>query len=626
MIPKSVDTLRIDINSGKVRKAVSICQQDTVQRTLNFLLVNSGNSVDLSNVLFAEILIHKADGAEADNGCVIDGDSIQYTLRTTDVSALGTNQAQLLLTFEDGQTLTTPTFEINVYSKVLNQNVQRSENEYSALTEQLVLVNEMSNQIGAARDTAIAKATEAEASATAAAESATSANAAKDNVAASATAAAESAGAAAASATLAVNAAGEADTYADNAADSAFEASQSKDNAASSATAAAASASSASTSSYTATQKASEAVDSATAAATSASNAATSEDNALDYAERAEAAYEAMGEQQLVLGETSSTAYRGDRGKVAYDHSQTTGNPHNTTAAQVGADVAGAAAQAYQQAAGYIDTQIANLINGAPSTLDTLKEIADAMAEHEDVVEALDQAIGTKASDVEFQAHQNNTTVHITAQERTKWNTTTDNVPFAFGVDENGDYGYYKAGADTVTPFKSKHDETITPNSRTTVDMGLYHKKRYVNLSAVPNENTETYVAGNSNQTVDMGFANNYRYVNLYHAWEQGVWDADNRADPNTVNYQTGYNNGRASVGLAVWKSSKIYSGNVATYNVAVGDIIIITNATTSYAVSGLSVLTYETEANNQVVICLATSTTIQCRGYDSYVYRIYRT
>jgi len=38
----------------------------------------------------------------------------------------------------------------------------------------------------------------------------------------------------------------------------------------------------------------------------------------------------------LALGETSSTAYRGDRGKTAYDHSQTTGNPHNTTKSDVG--------------------------------------------------------------------------------------------------------------------------------------------------------------------------------------------------------------------------------------------------------------------------------------------------
>lgn len=39
----------------------------------------------------------------------------------------------------------------------------------------------------------------------------------------------------------------------------------------------------------------------------------------------------------LALGETSSTAYRGDRGKTAYDHSQTTsGNPHNVTKSDVG--------------------------------------------------------------------------------------------------------------------------------------------------------------------------------------------------------------------------------------------------------------------------------------------------
>lgn len=38
----------------------------------------------------------------------------------------------------------------------------------------------------------------------------------------------------------------------------------------------------------------------------------------------------------IALGETSSTAYRGDRGKVAYDHSQETGNPHGTTKSDLG--------------------------------------------------------------------------------------------------------------------------------------------------------------------------------------------------------------------------------------------------------------------------------------------------
>lgn len=38
----------------------------------------------------------------------------------------------------------------------------------------------------------------------------------------------------------------------------------------------------------------------------------------------------------VVLGETSSTAYRGDRGKIAYDHTFLTDNPHGVTKAQVG--------------------------------------------------------------------------------------------------------------------------------------------------------------------------------------------------------------------------------------------------------------------------------------------------
>lgn len=38
----------------------------------------------------------------------------------------------------------------------------------------------------------------------------------------------------------------------------------------------------------------------------------------------------------LALGETALTAYRGDRGKTAYTHSQATGNPHATTFAQLG--------------------------------------------------------------------------------------------------------------------------------------------------------------------------------------------------------------------------------------------------------------------------------------------------
>jgi len=47
-------------------------------------------------------------------------------------------------------------------------------------------------------------------------------------------------------------------------------------------------------------------------------------------------AYVAIG-SDLALGETSSTAYRGDYGKTAYDHSQLTGgNPHQVSKADIG--------------------------------------------------------------------------------------------------------------------------------------------------------------------------------------------------------------------------------------------------------------------------------------------------
>ena len=51
-------------------------------------------------------------------------------------------------------------------------------------------------------------------------------------------------------------------------------------------------------------------------------------------------AFSALG-GALQLGETSSTAYRGDRGKIAYDHSQITdgSNPHNTKANVVNLNV-----------------------------------------------------------------------------------------------------------------------------------------------------------------------------------------------------------------------------------------------------------------------------------------------
>ena len=79
------------------------------------------------------------------------------------------------------------------------------------------------------------------------------------------------------------------------------------------------------------------------------------------------------------------------------------------TASEVGADASGSANTALTAAKAYTDTEIAGLINGAPTTLDTLGEIATAMSENQSVVEALNSAVGTKANVSDLTTHTGNT-------------------------------------------------------------------------------------------------------------------------------------------------------------------------------------------------------------------------
>ncbi len=70
----------------------------------------------------------------------------------------------------------------------------------------------------------------------------------------------------------------------------------------------------------------------------------------------------------------------------------------------VTADVAAAVQSALTQANRYADAQITekinDLINGAPATLDTLKEIADEISKNKDLVVALNSAISNKVDKV----------------------------------------------------------------------------------------------------------------------------------------------------------------------------------------------------------------------------------
>ena len=83
---------------------------------------------------------------------------------------------------------------------------------------------------------------------------------------------------------------------------------------------------------------------------------------------------------------------------------------------------------AYANANAYTDQKIADLINGAPTTLDTLGEIATAMSENKDVVTALNQAIGEKANQAELDTHTGNDVIHTTNTEKNAWNKNTTDI------------------------------------------------------------------------------------------------------------------------------------------------------------------------------------------------------
>lgn len=129
----------------------------------------------------------------------------------------------------------------------------------------------------------------------------------------------------------------------------------------------------------------------------------------------------------------------------------------------------------------YTDTKIAELINGAPSTLDTLGEIADAMEHGQTVVEALNAAIGTKVDKISGKGLSTN---DFTSEEKSKLagiasNANNYSLPLASSTVRGGaKTGYSKNGknypvqlssekmyvnvpwVDTTYPFFSKRIDT----------------------------------------------------------------------------------------------------------------------------------------------------------------------
>lgn len=104
----------------------------------------------------------------------------------------------------------------------------------------------------------------------------------------------------------------------------------------------------------------------------------------------------AAGISGLTLAEgEAAVAYSEDKNTAQLYVGGTGGKPILVTA-----DVAGAVQNALEQAREYTDTTVTaklnDLVNGAPATLDTLKEIADEINKNKSAADALNSAIGSK--------------------------------------------------------------------------------------------------------------------------------------------------------------------------------------------------------------------------------------
>lgn len=157
----------------------------------------------------------------------------------------------------------------------------------------------------------------------------------------------------------------------------------------------------------------------------------------------------------LPIGAVTGTVFDGGRGKALEDswdaHLQDT-DAHGLVSA---------INEAKTEAIIYTDTKIAELINGAPNTLDTLSEIATAMEENSSVVEALDSAIGSKAEQSDLTAHIDDTTVHVTQAEKDLWNNTASG---GTGISSLEDLGV------TATATELNYMDGVTSNVQIQLD------------------------------------------------------------------------------------------------------------------------------------------------------------
>lgn len=244
-----------------------------------------------------------------------------------------------------------------------------------------------------------------------------------------------------------------------------------------------------------------------------------------------------------------------------YTHPSGT-NPHNTTQADVGlgnvdntSDInkpvseaqRSAIDKALSDAKKHTNTEIASLINGAPETLDTLKEIADIIEINSDIMDTLNAAIGGKQDKITGAA----STV-------TKDNLTANRTLVSDG---NG-----KIAASAITTTKLGYLSDVTSNIQAQLNNKASsthnHDTKYVNVSG--DTMTGNLKFGKNNTIIqNQGDTPNYTEIIK---WLKG---GTSRAtyDPQIGQFNNGGGDSSGSITILPYPTETVpWSGNVGLF------------------------------------------------------------
>ena len=164
---------------------------------------------------------------------------------------------------------------------------------------------------------------------------------------------------------------------------------------------------------------------------------------------------------------------------------------------------------AYANANKYTDKKVADIIGSAPETMDTLEEVAAAIQENKDVETALNAAIGNKANKTELDTHTGNSTIHITASERTKWNAAKTHADSthartdATKVEKSTTNGNIKINGTETTVYT--HPSGTNPHGTTKSDIGLGNVGNFKAVSTVSNQRLTDAEKANARTNIGAG-------------------------------------------------------------------------------------------------------------------------